>query len=176
MTTFNDYTESKDDALDILESIVFGEIRFNFKLMQILYPSKNFSISQAILDFRPVSNKPNVRSIKITDDATELARRTAFSFAVLDMMQTPPSTKLAMMQEHVLEKRYAKLISILENGGRFLRTELKDRGLLNDEQIRALREDLFTKGVEDINLLSPISNWHPENYVNGNWIQTATLM
>lgn len=171
ITPFNDYSDGSD-ALDVLEGIVFDEVRFNMKLMQILFPQKNFTISDAILGSRPLQSAPGVRAVSLVDPSAEMERRIKFSFAVMDMLQTSPAAKLSILQEHNIEKRFGKLVRILEKGGAYLRSELKAKGVMTDDQLRDLRADILAKHSEFI----PKLNWHPENYVNGNWVQTVTIM
>ena len=61
---------------------------------------------------------------------------------------------------------------MLEKGGAYLRTELRQKGLMNDDDLRNLRAETLSNFSDFI----PKSNWYPENYINGNWIQTPTLM
>ena len=168
VTPFSDTAET-GPGLDLLERIVFDEVRINVKLMQIVFPQKNFSISDNILESRPLTDLPGVRSIVLSDPKTNYERRVRFSFAVLDMLQTSPATKLAILQEHNLEKRYARLITVLEKGGTYLRSELRSKDIMTDDDLRRLRDDTLSNSD-----FIPKVNWNPENYVNGNWIQSVT--
>jgi len=128
ITPFKD-AEVKTNSLATLERIVFDEVRVNMKLMQIVFPQKNFSISERILESRPPYESPEgVRSVYLTDPVAEHDRRVRFSFAVFDMLQTSPATKLSLLQEPSLERRLGKLINVLEKGGAYLRNELKKQG------------------------------------------------
>lgn len=172
VTPFKD-AEANSDSISTLERIVFDEVRVNMKLMQIVFPQKNFSISESILENRPPSRSPDgVRSVFLTDPAAEHDRRVRFSFAVFDMLQTSPATKLSLLQEPNLQKRFGKLISVLEKGGTYLRSELRNKGLMDDDSLRQLREET----INDCSDFLPKGSWHPENYVNGNWVQRACAM
>ena len=97
VTPFKDSSELNKNV-DALEKIVFDEIRVNIKLMQIVFPQKNFTISDAILACRPPTESPGIRSVVLQDAASELERQIKFSYAVLDMLQTSPATKLSILQ------------------------------------------------------------------------------
>jgi hypothetical protein len=66
--------------------------------MEMLFPTKNYSISNNIIEYRPPLSIEGIRSISTVDDAVEMERRSKFSFAVLDMLQVSPATKLALLQ------------------------------------------------------------------------------
>lgn len=172
--TFSDCTETTDFVLDALEAQVFDEVRFNMKLMKILFPAKNYSLSQNILQYKPAVASPGVRSIKTVDAAADAERRTKFSFAIIEMLQIPATNKLLLLQEHVLEKRYASLLRALERGGGYLMNELKNKGVLTDEGLRQLRIDTL-QDQRDIDVFPP-NAWQPENFVDGQWVQKAVLM
>jgi hypothetical protein len=137
--TFTDFTESNEYVLGRLEAQIFDEVRFNMKMMKILFPLKNYSLNANILLHRPPLPTPGVRSITTTDATVEAERRSKFSFAVVDMLQIPAATKLLLLQEHLIERRYAKLLKYLEQGGSYLSNEIRSRGVLTDEGIRQLR-------------------------------------
>jgi Lon protease-like protein len=95
---FTEYPDANDYMLDVLEAQIFDEVRFNMKLMKILFPSKNYSLSTNILAYRPAVSVPGVRSIKTVDAASEAERRSKFSFSIIDMLQIPATTKLLLLQ------------------------------------------------------------------------------
>ena len=66
--------------------------------MKLLYPEKNFTISANILEYRPPVRTSDVRLVRMTDEAAELDRKSKFSFAVMDMLQITPATKLMFLQ------------------------------------------------------------------------------
>ena len=167
--TFNDYTENPN-VLDKLENDIFNGVRQNVKLMEILFPQKNYTLNPNILLHRPRSQKDGVRNV-MTDDAMELTRRSKFSFAVMDMLQISPATKLSLLQEYTLEKRYARFLKVLEKGGAYLKDELRNRGVLTESGIQALCEEVLHDEVQ-----VPKQSWVAENYVNGAWIPMATIM
>lgn len=195
------------ERIATLERVVSDEVRVNMRLMQIVFPQKNFrlfispssriisyhiiylisflapflkcfclmhiiSISEPILNSRPPSELPGVRTVSLLDPNTEFERRVKFSWAVFDMLQTSPATKLSLLQEPDLEKRYGKLIGVLEKGGTYLRSELKAKGVMDDEGLRRLREEVLADSSELVNK----ANYTPENYVEGNWVQRACAM
>jgi hypothetical protein len=126
---FTDYTETSPEVLDDLELRLFRELCSNMRMMERLFPTKNFTITPTILQNRPLIQTPGVRSIKMVDDSADMQRRTRFSMAVLDMLQISSTAKLALMQEHVLERRLSRFLKILQNGGRYLKDELVKKGL-----------------------------------------------
>lgn len=66
--------------------------------MKLLYPEKNYTISANILEYRPPTKMDSVRLVRITDEAAELDRKSKFSFAIMDMLQITPATKLMFLQ------------------------------------------------------------------------------
>lgn len=175
--TFKDYTEMPE-ILDDLEQRVFTEVRINVKLMEKIFPAKNYTISPSIMQSRPKTTIEGIRSIELETDEAIMQRRSEFSFAVMDMLQITPPTKLMLLQEHILEKRLLKIIKILENGGDYLRTEVLKKGLLNEEGIEKLKEEILTntEDIETLSTESEITSWQPENFVEGKWVQKAILM
>lgn len=169
---FDDYTED-EGALDELEQRIFEEVRFNVKLMTLL-PQKNYSLSSMVLENKPPVRLRGVRNVVLGSTDTELKRRTRLSYAIIDMLQIRPSTKLTLLQEPVLEKRYLRLLKILENGSEHLRTELRNRGVLTEHGILALRREMLAD-TGDI-LSTPQASMIPENYVDGAWVQGPTMM
>ena len=173
--TFKDYTEQPIHLLDQLENEIFNEVRCNVKLMEILFPQKNYTLNPNLLYNRPPLIKEGIRNVIVTDESIELERRSKFSFAVMDMLQISPATKISLLQEHVIEKRYARFLKILDKGSSFLRDELRNKGVLTDKGIKKLCDEV----VHDNAILNDTpnkQNWVPENYVNGAWQQMATLM
>ena len=68
------------------------------QLMKLLYPEKNYTISANILEYRPPTRMDKVRLVRMTDEAAELDRKSKFSFAIMDMLQITPATKLMFLQ------------------------------------------------------------------------------
>jgi len=165
---FKDYTE-QPHILDKLENDIFNEVRCNVKLMEILFPQKNYTLNPNILLHRPQIQKVGVRNV-ITDDTMELSRRSKFSFAVMDMLQISPATKMSLLQEHVLEKRYSRFLKVLEKGGSYLKDELRNRGVLTEPGIKALVDEVLHDEIE------MKQTWVAENYINGGWMPMATIM
>lgn len=172
--TFKDYTEESADLLDKLENEIFNDVRCNVKLMQLLFPQKNYTLNPNLLINRPPLIKEGVRNVIINDETIELDRRSRFSFVVMDMLQISPATKISLLQEHVLEKRYARFLKIIEKGSSYLKSELRNKGVLTEPGIQKLYDDL----LRDDAVLNdfPKSAWAPENYVQGNWVLMPTLM
>lgn len=175
--TFKDYNENPH-LLDDLEARVFAEVRVNVKLMEKIFPNKNYTISPNIMKFRPTIQINGVRAISLTPPEVEMQRRSDFSFAVMDMLQITPPTKLMLLQEHILEKRLLKIIKILENGGAYLRAEVLKKGVLTEEGIRKITEEVLTssKDIDSASISTNTNIWTPENFVEGKWVQKAIIM
>ena len=73
--------------------------------MKLLYPEKNYTISANILEYRPPTKMDSVRLVRMTDEASELDRKSKFSFAIMDMLQITPATKLMFLQVRQEKKR-----------------------------------------------------------------------
>jgi hypothetical protein len=143
--------------------------------MQLLFPEKNYWMNTNILLNRPpLPLGDGVRGVSFADPKEELKRRERLSFAVMDMLQLAPATKLKLLQEHVLENRFTRLLKILVKGGGYLRQELKKRLVMTDEGIRQICNEV----LEDSDSLVSVSeNWAPENYnhQSGSWDQMPIL-
>lgn len=125
-----------------------------------LFPSKNYTLSAGILENQPKLHQPGVRFIYLDDDKTDsMRRRQAFSFAVLEMLQVTPAKKIALMQEHVIERRLQQILTILENGGAFLREELLKKGIKDEAGIEKIYRDV-AYSTEDIIKEEPASSWY----------------
>lgn len=177
---FGDYTETTSDILDELELKVFNGLRKNTKMMERLFPSKNFAINPAVMQNRPHLITPGTRNVKITDAADDKARRATFSFGVLDMLQISTTVKLSLMQEHLLERRMARYLKILQSGSTYLEEELTKKGF-------QLPAEVLTTGslmnesasfVEDLEYLSSSNTDYNQGpkYVNGQWQQGIMMM
>jgi Lon protease-like protein len=170
--TFSDYTENVE-LLDRLERDIFDDVRFNVRLMDLLFPLKNYTLSAGILENRPLVETAGKRLVNMADPEADMARRTRFSFAVMDMLQISSATKLLLLQDHVLEKRYAKFRRVLDKGSAYLRKELVDKGVLTAEGLDELRREV-AGDVSDLETTMS-ANWIPENYVDGQWQLAPTF-
>lgn len=108
---FNDYFEN-EVLMESLEVKLLSELRYSVKLMKLLYPQNNYTINEIVLKNRPFLQSSEKRTIKLPGEDTDLARRSKFSFASMDMLKTDPVTKLLFLQEPMLEKRYANMIKV----------------------------------------------------------------
>jgi hypothetical protein len=175
--TFHDYTK-KPELLAAMESDIFDDVRFNVKLMDLLFPNKNYSLSSGILANRPVLSLDNLgaRTISVAarNGNDEMKRRTRFSFAITEMLQISSLNKLLLLQDHVLEKRYTRLRAVLDKGSAYLRKELEDKNILTPKEIDDLRNDMIYD-TSDLEINQGISSV-PENFVNGHWVLAPTFM
>ena len=113
--TFRDHSESPA-LLKKLEHLVFDEARCTFKYLEMLFPENNYSIHAPIMKNRPIATTDDMRSINLLDESKELARSMKFSFAIMDIIKSEANVKISLLQEHVTERRLAKLKSIVEKG------------------------------------------------------------
>lgn len=119
---FQDYCEN-ESVMQELESKLLNEVRYSVKLMQMLYPQNNYTLSDLVVRNRPLScvhdlhgvhEMHGVRGVILTGAEYETARRSKFSFAAMDMLKTDPATKLLFLQEPLLEKRYTSMLQVYE--------------------------------------------------------------
>jgi len=179
---FNDYVEN-ESILAALEQSVFDEVRYSVKVMKLLYPQNNYTINDIVLDYRPIREVAGKRDVSLVDYQSELERRSKFSFAVIGMLKTDPATKLVFLQEPILEKRYGKILKVLQESTTFLEGELKKRGVLGDskESLMRLRSEALSdqSDIEDIlnAANSSPNNWVPKNYntTTGDWNMSPSL-
>lgn len=190
--TFKDYSDSKV-LLDKLEHIVFDEARCTFKFLEMLFPEQNYSIHAPIMKHRPLVVNDDIRTINLLDDAKQLSKSMKFSFAIMDIIKSEPNVKVALLQEHVTERRLAKLKSIVEKGSKFLINELIEKKgytqeQINDVRLQVIRQDQLQMQSSLLNPSTPsgvinsgstsISNKLasiPENFINGQWVQRPTF-
>lgn len=108
------YRDFAEDAsfMRTLELRLLDEVRYSVKLMKLLYPQNNYNINEQVLRHRPLYPVGgDVRAFQLPGMSTTL-RQSRFSFAAMDMLKTDAVTKLAALQEHALEKRYARIIAV----------------------------------------------------------------
>ncbi len=172
----SDYTEVTEEVLDNLELEVFDELRTNLKLMEHIFPSKNYKISEAILDSRPSTFTTRIgdRAVKLQDKEAEMERRSEFSYAVLETLQVSPSMKLKLLQEHVLEKRLTKFLQILLAGKDFLKEELGKKGYSSQMCDQIV---LQSKHQTDLDAELAEGAWNTGvNFKNMAWQPSAMIM
>jgi len=170
--TFSDYTENRE-LLAKIERDIFDEVRFNVKLMDLLFPQKNYTLSTGILENQPALTTPGIRVVNMADQDADIERCTRLSFAIMDMLQISSATKLLLLQEHVLEKRFSKFRRVLDKGSAYLRKELVDKAIVSVEGLDQLREDII-HDTSDLETISKM-NWVPENFVDGQWQLAPTF-
>jgi hypothetical protein len=81
-----------------IDDLLVPLLTLHMQLMKLLYPEKNYTISANILEYRPPTRMDKVRLVRMTDEAAELDRKSKFSFAIMDMLQITPATKLMFLQ------------------------------------------------------------------------------
>ena len=172
---FKDYNEYPK-LLQQKEQEVFDDVRCNFKYLEILYPTSNYTLSSNILSHQPPeASIVGARSVKLFDESLEIARSSKFSFAVLDSLRCEPQVKLAMMQEYVTERRLGKLKTLCERSTQYLREELKKTGRYSQSEIDRVREDVLRQDPHSLMLPKESLSKVPENFVNGQWLQQPTF-
>lgn len=170
--TFEDYTENVE-ALDLLERDIFDDVRFNVKLMDLLFPQKNYTLSAEVLENRPSMIMEEFRGVSMTDPVADMQRRTRFSFAIMDMLQISSATKLTLLQDHVLERRLAKFKRVLQKGSAYLKKELAEKGIMDEAGLELLRKDIIND-LSDLETPDK-TQWVPENFVDGQWQLAPTF-
>ena len=111
---FQDYCEN-EKAMETLEANLLNEVRYSVKLMQLLYPTNYYAINEAVVRNRPLIYPSDVRGVVLPRADSEMVRRSKFSFANMDMLNTDPVTKLLFLQEPILERRYANMLKVPYN-------------------------------------------------------------
>jgi len=172
---YRDHSECSDEELDVLEDRIFTELRSNMRLMEHIFPQKNYSLSAPLLANRPSIMTPGVRQVRLVDQKTQRERRSKFSFAVLDMLQVSPAAKLSLLQEHVIERRLTRFLTVLETGGKFLREELLKKGM-EEEHIMKIKSGVVGD-LSDLDLV-PDSSWLSDDVMTkeGEWLQKSIIM
>lgn len=165
---------SNNELLLPLEQKVLEQVRYSVKIMKLLYPQNNYTMSELVMAYRPALPIPNVRSVSVQSQQDQLETRSKFTYAIMDMLKTDPITKILFLQNYAIEKRYNLILKVLEESTSFLEGELRKRGLLTDQGLNDLRSDLISD-THDIDS-SPSANWVPHNFVDGDWKQRPTFM
>lgn len=144
---FRDFCDNPA-ALAALERKVFAEVKFNNKLVQMLHPQRDYAISATVMKYRPPVFRDGVREIKLYDAAAEMERQSKFSFAVMDMLHSSPGAKLALLQEHNLERKFVRFLTILEQGAEYLRKELLGAGIATEQELQRIRQRVTEDDME----------------------------
>ena len=170
---FNDHSEN-EVLLESLEQRVFEQVRYSVKIMKLLYPQNNYTMSETVMRYRPPLPSPDVRAVCMRGKEDALDTRSKFSFAIMDMLKTDPITKILFLQDYITEKRYNRILKVLEESTKFLENEMRKRGVVTEQGLEELRHDLIsdTNDIES----SPAANWVPSNFVNGDWKQRPVSM
>ena len=94
----------------------------------------------------------------------------------MDILDISNNQKLVLMQETILERRYIKLLSLLEKCEVVISKELKNKGIITDEQITSLKQD--SNGMTDFLNIIEFDNLFIENYTQDQdkWTQQSILM
>lgn len=166
-------TSSSIELMEELENKVYSQVRINLKLMHLLSPRTFYP---NIILYRPyLSDIINMRIVNM-DEKNTLDRQTKFSFAVIDILQVNNHQKLSLMQETVLERRYVKLLSLLQKGELSITNELKSKGIITNEGIRLVKQEILDH--DSFNVIETPNNLFPENFMtdHGKWTQQPILM
>jgi hypothetical protein len=169
------YDHSGDNALlQPLEQKVMEQVRYSVKIMKLLYPQNNYTMSELVMTYRPAISVPNVRSVSVQNLQDQLDTRSKFTYAIMDMLKTDPVTKILFLQYYAIEKRYNLILKVLDESTSFLEGELRKRGLFTEQGLKDLRNDLISD-THDIDTY-PSANWIPQNFVDGDWKQRPIFM
>lgn len=103
-----------EEQMRTLEIRVLNSIRYSVKLLNVLYPQNKSVLGEQILKNMPCeyqnSNSLRVISINFKE---QTKRRSTFSFAAMDMIRADAGTKLSIIQEPYLEKRYSRIYQVI---------------------------------------------------------------
>jgi len=168
-------TCSNIKLVEELENKLYNQVRINIKLMHLISSKKKYTFYPNIFLYRPHSSEfKNIRVANV-DEKNILERRTKFSFAVMDILQISSSQKLFLLQEFVLERRYAKLLSLLEKSELHLTDELKNKGVITNEGISSLKREVLN---HDYYNRMESNDFLTESYIQNEdkWIQQSILM
>lgn len=108
---FYDYSDDMS-LVESLERKVFDEIRYSVKIMKLLYPQNNYTMNEGALRYQPTIIPQGIRDVQLPSDVSDIQRHSKFSFGTMEMLKTDPQTKLVFIQEHVLERRYTKMLKV----------------------------------------------------------------
>ena len=175
----SDYSLIEESELDKKEIQVFEELRTNLRLMEHIFPSKNYKISRQILENRPSAYTTRLgdRAIKMLEKDSEMERRSKFSYAVLETLQVSPSMKLKLLQEHVIENRLDKFLQILKAGKDFLKEELMNKKGYSQEMCNQIVLQSKHQTDLDSDLLNDSSVWNSGiNYKSNRWEPSVVFM
>jgi hypothetical protein len=175
----SDYSLIEESELDNIETQVFDELRTNLKLMEHIFPSKNYHISKQILQNRPSTFTTRIgdRAVKLQDQDQEMERRSKFSYAVLETLQVSSSMKLKLLQEHVIENRLSKFLEILRAGKDFLKEELVSKKGYTEDMCNQIVLQSKHQTDLDAELLSDSSAWSSGiNFKGNRWNQNVVYM
>jgi ATP-dependent Lon protease len=110
---YYDYTKyTSAEELEKLGQQLLDELRYSVKLMRILYPQNNYTLNEDVLRFRPLYTEPGVRRVRTVPTRTIVNKLSGFSYAAMELLRTEPVTKLAFLQEPIIEKRLWKMIEV----------------------------------------------------------------
>jgi hypothetical protein len=177
---FSDFVSNPTLARS-LEQEIFTQIRVNYKMAQALYPDRNFNFSPQLLANRPPTVNFGIsgRVVDITPPDVEVARQSAFTYAVIDMLQVSAPTKVALLQKPLLEKRMKQLLKILKEGGKYLYNELLMKKQMSPEQLEMIRLTVEKTSPED-ELLQSQDKFEPwrvaDSLVDGSLVMKAMPM
>jgi Lon protease-like protein len=188
---FDDY--SKDNLLmQSLEVQVFNEVRYSVKIMKLMYPSNNYAMNDAVMRYRPYMPRLGTRAVTLDTIEETVRKRGRFCNAVIDMLKTDPVSKLLLLQDSLLEKRYTSLLKVLEESNAFLEVELLKRAagasasagavvLPSAAALYSLRESLKSdfSDIDESLVIAAAAALDPSgssNYINGKWIQGPVLI
>lgn len=117
------------------------------------------------------------RLISLESQRREIRRRSAFSFAVMDMLKTEPITKLIFLQEPVTEKRNARILKVLQDSTAFLEGEVLKRGLVKDNDGLKLLRQAAIDDTNDVTNGLPATGFLPVcDKITGEWLMSPAIM
>jgi hypothetical protein len=138
---FADYSEFPAN-IERIEYEVAYHIRINLQMIQWLYPQRNLTMSAKVIENLPPPvdySREYSRTFSNIPEEELLRRRSDLVFAIINMLQITPSTKLTLLQNPVLENRMLRVYRLLKTATEFLESEVLKKGLRTAQQLEDMK-------------------------------------
>ena len=115
----------------------------NLQLTRILNPKENIEFNEAFTACKPqpVQNM-KLRNINPTSVHLTLAKMSAFSMGVVDMLKLTKTKKMALLQELVMEDRFMELKDALVRSIDSCENDIMKNGMMTKEQLVQLHYEV----------------------------------
>lgn len=138
--------------------------------MKVLYPNKNYTFSDAILETQPVAQVSGFRSFNSNTRRQEMKRRSDFSFAMIEMLEATYSKKISLLQELQLDNRLRRIYGILFDGSNFLKDLLLKKNIMSQQQI-----DEVLRSVDNVPMDLSLRDTIAANTVTNNTKESESM-